>query len=71
MAGLWPLMEAALLLLPFCSTPGLFLDMDKASDSLRVKYNCKRERQFLGCALELVSKELNHLAAILHVYAGV
>ena len=26
--------------------------------------------QDLGCALELVSKELNHLAAILHVYAG-
>ena len=23
-----------------------------------------------GCAVELVSKELNHLAAILHVYAG-
>ena len=23
-----------------------------------------------GCNLELVSKELNHLAAILHVYAG-
>ena len=23
-----------------------------------------------GCLLELVSKELNHLAAILHVYAG-
>ena len=26
---------------------------------------------FLECGLELVSKELNHLAAILHVYAGV
>ena len=24
----------------------------------------------LGLVLELVSKELNHLAAILHVYAG-
>ena len=24
----------------------------------------------LGAILELVSKELNHLAAILHVYAG-
>ena len=24
----------------------------------------------LGISLELVSKELNHLAAILHVYAG-
>ena len=24
----------------------------------------------LACALELVSKELNHLAAILHVFAG-
>ena len=54
MAGLWPLMEAALLL-PFCSTPGLFLDMDKASDSLRVKYSCKREGlQFLGCVYSIV-----------------
>ena len=26
--------------------------------------------QFLNTLLELVSKELNHLAAILHVYAG-
>ena len=25
---------------------------------------------FYGSMLELVSKELNHLAAILHVYAG-
>ena len=27
-------------------------------------------RTILGSILELVSKELNHLAAILHVYAG-
>ena len=26
---------------------------------------------FLGVSLELVSKELNHLVAILHAYAGV
>ena len=24
----------------------------------------------IGCDIELVSKELNHLAAILHVYVG-
>ena len=29
--------------------------MDKASDSLRVKYNCKREGlQFLGCVYSIV-----------------
>ena len=28
------------------------------------------ERHKLAVAVELVSKELNHLAAILHVYAG-
>ena len=27
-------------------------------------------RIYLPCEIELVSKELNHLAAILHVYAG-
>ena len=28
------------------------------------------EKKFWGSNVELVSKELNHLAAILHVYAG-
>ena len=27
-------------------------------------------KEKIKCPLELVSKELNHLAAILHVYAG-
>ena len=31
---------------------------------------CNSLRLFLGLQVELVSKELNHLAAILHVYAG-
>ena len=32
--------------------------------------NCVKEIQQLQICLELVSKESNHLAAILHVYAG-
>ena len=32
------------------------------------KKDIKKKRRLLG--LELVSEELNHLAAILHVYAG-
>ena len=31
----------------------------------------KNEKEDKGKKVELVSKELNHLAAILHVYAGV
>ena len=34
------------------------------------KQDIERNRDFLEVLLELVSKELNHLAAILHVYAG-
>ena len=30
----------------------------------------KKIRENVGVDIELVSKELNHLAAILHVYAG-
>ena len=34
---------------------------------IRIAYNVHNIQH---CQLELVSKELNHLAAILHVYAG-
>ena len=39
----------------------------------KLKFYTKIQRLFSWadeCTLELVSKELNHLAAILHVYAG-
>ena len=34
------------------------------------KLICSPSKAMTGCSIELVSKELNHLAAILHVYAG-
>ena len=34
------------------------------------KCHFKNNDCYFQCKLELVSKELNHLAAILHVYAG-
>ena len=37
---------------------------------LQVFENVLRNNQVIGYMVELVSKELNHLAAILHVYAG-
>ena len=36
---------------------------------LRGKFHTVKSRS-VDCTVELVSKELNHLAAILHVYAG-
>ena len=34
-----------------------------------LKFKYSKKQQKFGTALELVPKELNHLAAILHVYA--
>ena len=50
-------------ILRFC-----FISREELKAILRLQRGKKRPTSELG--LELVSKELNHLVAILHVYAG-